>query len=315
MIGEAAVAAPGPKRSWRDVDGILLLDKPLGRSSNAALQRVRRLYRARKAGHTGSLDPLATGLLPLCFGEATKVSGLLLDADKTYRATLALGRATATGDAEGEVVAEAPVLALDPGGVQRAMAGLTGPLLQRPPMYSALKHDGRRLYELARQGVEVEREPRPIVVHELNLTGLADRTLCFEARVSKGTYIRTLGEDLARALGTVGHLSALRRTSLGPFAGQQLRSVDELEALAGEYGEAALDALLLPIDAALVDHPAVTLDAGQARSLRHGQVVAAQGPAGCRVRAYGPDCRFLGIAAVAPDGAALSVVRLLATDR
>lgn len=313
MTRAPAEAPPGQKRSWRDVDGILLLDKPVGLSSNAALQRARRLYRARKAGHTGSLDPLATGLLPLCFGEATKVSGLLLDADKTYRATLALGAATATGDAEGVVVAEAPVPLLDPGTVLQAMAGLSGPLLQRPPMYSALKHDGRRLYELARQGVEVEREPRPIVVHELRLLSLEGPRLTFEARVSKGTYIRTLGEDLARALGTVGHLSALRRTHLGPFAADAMRTLDELEALATGQGEAVLDALLLPVDAALLDHPALMLDERQARALCHGQVVLMPGPAGLRVRAYGPDGRFLGIAAVAPDGGALSVVRLLAT--
>jgi tRNA pseudouridine55 synthase len=301
----------GPKVAWRDVDGILLLDKPHGLSSNAALQRVRRLYRARKGGHTGSLDPLATGLLPVCFGQATKISGLLLDADKGYVATLALGAATATGDAEGEVIERATVPVLDASTVASAMAGFIGTLAQCPPMYSALKHQGQRLYALARRGVEVERQARLVVIHRLELLSLGDGTLEFEVHCGKGTYVRTLGEDLARALGTVGHLAALRRTRLGPFDGQPLLTVAALESRVAEGGETALDAVLLPSDAALSGYPAVTLGDDDARRIRHGQAVGAAVPPGARVRIYGPDQSFLGLGLGGADGCRVAPVRLL----
>ncbi|HUO79674.1 MAG TPA: tRNA pseudouridine(55) synthase TruB [Steroidobacteraceae bacterium] len=289
------MSAPArPRPEWRTVDGILLLDKPAGLSSNQALQRVRRIFRARKAGHTGSLDPLATGVLPLCFGQATKVAGLLLDADKTYRATLALGARTATGDREGEVVERAPVPPLDAAAVGEALAGLVGPGQQVPPMYSALKRDGEPLYALARRGVEVERSARPVRIERLLLLGLRPAELDFEVTCSKGTYVRTLGEDIARALGSVGHLTALRRTSFGgAFAGATPHALAELEALAGET--AALDALLLPTDAALAGLPAVTLGAGEASRFRHGQPVAALAGPGARVRLYAPGGAFLGL--------------------
>jgi tRNA pseudouridine55 synthase len=298
-----------PRVVWRDVDGILLLDKPLGLSSNQALQRARRLYRAAKAGHTGSLDPLATGVLPLCFGQATKVSGLLLDADKTYEARLQLGARTSTGDAEGEVVERLPVPALARERVEAALAALTGPQDQLPPMYSALKRDGRPLYELARAGVEVERTPRRIVVHRLRLLALDAASLTFEVECSKGTYVRTLGEDVARALGTCGHLGALRRTAVAAFAGHPLQSLDGLEALAG--AEAALDALLMPVDAALGAWPAVTLDAGGARDVLHGRATACATAAPGAVRIYGPGEELLALGTVDASGTRVAPDRLL----
>lgn len=311
MSAAAGARRPArPQVAWRDLDGILLLDKPGGLSSNAALQCVRRMYRARKAGHTGSLDPLATGLLPVCFGQATKISGLLLDADKGYVATLALGSATTTGDAEGEVVERAAVPRLDVATVERAMAGFQGTLAQRPPMYSALKHQGERLYALARRGVEVERPERPVAIHALRLVGLGEGSLEFEVHCGKGTYVRTLGEDLARALGTVGHLAALRRTRLGPFDGRPLVSITDLEAVA-DGGDSALDALLLPLDAALGGYPPVSVDAAGALHIRHGQAVPAAAPAGRRVRIYGPEGVLLGIGEASADGGTVAPVRLL----
>jgi len=203
---------PGAARrrvEWRRVDGILLLDKPVGLSSNQALQQVRRLYRAAKAGHTGSLDPLASGVLPLCFGQATKVAGLLLDSDKTYRASLALGSRTTTGDREGAVVETRPVPPLEEEAVRAVLEGFVGERQQIPPMYSALKRDGEALYALARRGVEVERIPRRIRILGVALESLEDGRLEFEVTCSTGTYVRTLGEEVAEALGTCGYLEAL----------------------------------------------------------------------------------------------------------
>ncbi len=283
-----------PRLEWRTVDGILLLDKPEGLSSNQALQRVRRLYRARKAGHTGSLDPLATGVLPLCFGQATKVAGFLLDADKTYRATLALGSRTATGDREGEVVERLPVPELEESTVEAALARFRGLTEQVPPMYSALKKDGEALYALARRGIEVERAPRAVRIEVLTLIRLDADAIEFEVTCSKGTYIRTLGEDLARALGTVGHLRALRRTSVGgAFARAAPHPLEALEALAGD--EAALLRLLLPVDAALEGFPAIVLEAGDASRFRHGQTVEAPSAPVARLRLYAPGGVFIGI--------------------
>lgn len=283
-----------PRIEWRTVDGILLLDKPEGLSSNQALQRVRRLFRARKAGHTGSLDPLATGVLPLCFGQATKVAGFLLDADKTYRATLALGSRTATGDCEGEVVERLPVPPVDAAVVEAALARFRGLTEQIPPMYSALKKDGEALYALARRGIEVERAPRAVRIDALTLVRLDADAIAFDVTCSKGTYVRTLGEDLARVLGTVGHLRALRRTSVGgAFARTAPHPLAALEALAGD--EAALDRLLVPVDAALEAFPAIVLAAGDADRIRHGQTVEAQAAPVARLRLYAPGGVFLGI--------------------
>jgi tRNA pseudouridine55 synthase len=305
MSGEArATAMP-----MREVDGIVLFDKPEGMSSNAALQRVRRAFAARKAGHTGSLDPLASGLLPVCLGQATKASGLLLDADKTYRFRVALGRGTSTGDREGETVEVAPVPELDEASVRRKAEAFLGGSLQVPPMYSALKHEGERLYRLARKGVEVERAPRRIFIRSLELKASGPEWLEFEVACSKGTYVRSLAEDLARALGTVGHVVTLRRTGLGPFAGRPLHTLDAIEHAAA-LGS-GLDAMLLPVDEALPGLPAVQLDAAGHASVLQGRSVAAQGPGASRVRMYGIGGRFLGVGRMSTEGARLAPERLM----
>ncbi len=304
-------ASPRPRAAWRTVDGIVLLDKPQGLSSNQALQRVRRIFRARKAGHTGSLDPLATGVLPLCFGQATKVAGFLLDADKTYRAVLSLGARTATGDREGEVVERVTVPALERAAVEAVLGRFLGASEQVPPMYSALKRDGEALYTLARRGIEVERAPRPVRIGALTLRELAADQLEFEVTCSKGTYVRTLGEDLARALGTVGHLAALRRISVGgAFAAATPHPLAALEGLEGD--EAALDALLLPLDAALAGYPAVTLGASEVTRFRHGQTVGVKATPAARVRLYAPGGTFLGIGESDAAGCSVRPVRLMA---
>ncbi len=248
----------------RPISGILLLDKPLGLSSNHALQRVKRLYDARKAGHTGSLDPLADGMLPVCFGDATKLSAFLLDADKHYWFRVRLGVSTATGDAEGEILQTHPTKGVDAEQIEGVLARFSGEIEQLPPMYSALKHKGKRLYELAREGVEVEREPRRVKIHSLKLV-CADHLPEFELEVhcSKGTYVRTLAEDIGDALGVGAHVTALRRTGVGPYTGQQMYSMEMLER-AAEQGQEALDRLLLPIDTALSDWPVVRVNADTA---------------------------------------------------
>ena len=254
--------APRTRVQRRPVHGVLLLDKPLGLSSNAALQRVKWLLRAEKAGHTGTLDPLATGVLPLCFGAATKFSQLHLDADKTYEATIRLGVKTSTGDAEGEVIETRAVPAISTQRLAEVARQFTGPQRQVPPMYSALKKDGKALYEYARAGEDVEREARDVVVYECELAfvpACAD-SVALRARVSKGTYIRTLGEEIGEALGCGGHLTALRRVATGNFEVAQCITLEALEAL----GETGRMAALLPVDALLPDHSAVTLDEGNA---------------------------------------------------
>ena len=252
--------APRTRVQRRPVHGVLLLDKPLGLSSNDALQKAKWLLRAEKAGHTGTLDPMATGVLPLCFGAATKFSQLHLDADKTYEAVAKLGVKTSSGDAEGEVVATRPVPAqVD---LLALQAKFTGPQRQVPPMTSALKKDGKALYEYARAGQEVEREPRDITVHSLVVERLAAGELRLVARVSKGTYIRTLGEDIGEAIGCGAHLTALRRVATGPFGIAQCVTLAQLEPMAEEERLARL----LPVQALLPDHTRVTLapeDAGR----------------------------------------------------
>ena len=259
-------ATPRARVQRRPVHGVLLLDKPLGLSSNQALQKVKWLLRAEKAGHTGTLDPLATGVLPLCFGAATKFSGLHLDADKRYEATLRLGVTTTTGDAEGEVVAERPVPAITAEMLDAVRARFTGPITQIPPMHSALKKDGKALYEYARAGVEVERAPRHITIYALNLALALDESaqpaIKIEVACSKGTYIRTLGEDIGVALGCGGHLTRLRRVATGPFTQDQCITLEAFDALSESDRLAALQ----PADVLLPDHTAVTLgseDAGR----------------------------------------------------
>ena len=299
-----------PRVAWREVDGLLLLDKPLGLSSNQALQRARRLFRAAKAGHTGSLDPLATGMLPICFGQATKVCAYLLDSDKVYRATLRLGSRTATGDAEGEVVETRPVPARPD--LAAAAATLTGAIRQVPPMYSALKVDGERLYALARAGIDVEREAREVTIHALRASARPDGDIDLEVHCSKGTYVRTLGEDFARELGTVGHLVALRRDWVAPFSGQPMHTLQSLEAALARA--AAPDELLLPTEAALPHWPALELDADAERDIRHGRGV----PSGLEPAALGRDVRLhaagrlLALGHVAPGSTVVVPLRLLA---
>jgi tRNA pseudouridine55 synthase len=306
-----AAIAPRQRVVWRDVDGILLLDKPLGMSSNAALQQVRRLFRARKAGHTGSLDPLASGLLPVCFGQATKVSGLLLDADKRYTVTGRLGTSTTTGDAEGAVAATAPVPQADPALLEEVLARFRGPIQQVPPMYSALKRDGQRLYALARRGIEVERAARAVTILELHAVAWVGDRLELEVLCSKGTYVRTLVEDIAAALGTLGHVERLRRTQVGNFRDERLWRPEDIEALREAGGEDALAQALLPPDAALRHWPEVRIGNAEAAWLLQGQAIFVAGPAGERVRVYGPDGKFLGVGQMTPEGRRLAPLRIM----
>ena len=296
-------------RELRDVDGIVLLDKPEGISSNTALQRVRRAFQARKAGHTGSLDPLASGLLPVCLGQATKACALLLDAGKSYRFRIALGRSTSTGDREGETLATVPVAALDESAIRRQAAAFVGESMQVPPMYSALKRDGQRLYRLARAGVEVERTPRRVRIERLDLLAAGTDWLDFEVDCSKGTYVRSLAEDLARALGTVGHVASLRRTGLGPFNRMPMHALDRIEAAAA--GGSGLAAMLIPVDEALPALPAVRLGAAEQASILQGRAVPALGPGASRVRMYGVGGRFLGVGRMSAEGARLAPERIM----
>jgi tRNA pseudouridine55 synthase len=274
------------------VNGILLLDKPRGLSSNAALQRVRRLMGAEKAGHVGSLDPLATGMLPICLGEATKVAGEITAARKRYQFTIALGSRTATGDLEGEVVATAPVPPLAASEVELVLERFRGSQLQVPPMYSALKRDGQPLYKLARAGVTVARAARPVEITELTLLGLAEAELELAALCSKGTYIRVLAEDIAQALGTCGHVIALRRLYVEPFEHAPMHTLLEVEA-ACQAGEVPG---MIAADEALPGMPPVRLPADLACRLAHGQtVVVAGGTPGGKVRLYDPQGRFMGL--------------------
>ncbi|HSI53755.1 MAG TPA: tRNA pseudouridine(55) synthase TruB [Ramlibacter sp.] len=254
--------APRTRVQRRPVHGVLLLDKPLGLSSNNALQRCKWLLRAEKAGHTGTLDPLATGVLPLCFGAATKFSQLQLEADKTYHAVVRLGIKTSTADAEGDVIEERPVPALTQAMLDEVTQRFTGPLRQVPPMHSALKKDGKALYEYARAGEEVVREPRDIIVRELTLTARSGdaNSIDMVARVTKGTYIRTLGEDIGEALGCGAHLTALRRIATGHYGIAECISLEELEAMDDDGRLRQLK----PVDSLLPDHGRVTLDADNA---------------------------------------------------
>jgi tRNA pseudouridine55 synthase len=274
----------------RAVHGVLLLDKPFGLSSNDALQKVKRLYRAEKAGHTGTLDPLATGLLPLCFGAATKFSQISLDADKSYRATLKLGVTTSTADAEGEVLRQREVC-VTRADLEAACARFTGPIHQTPPMHSALKRDGKPLYEYARAGIEVEREARAVTIHSIDIASSDHESWTLDVRCSKGTYIRTLAEDIGEALGCGAHLSGLRRTGSGALTLDAAHTLEQLAAMS----EAERDAALMDADALLADWPVVRLgteDAGRFLSGVRRRLSLADAP---NVRVYGPEPKaFLG---------------------
>ena len=256
------------KRIKRDISGILLLDKPLGVSSNQALQIVKRLYQAAKAGHTGSLDPLASGLLPICLGEATKFSHFLLDSDKSYRALVTLGSTTTTGDAEGEVLERLPVTTTAEE-LDAALKKMVGDIWQVPPMYSALKRDGKALYEYARDGVEVEREPRPVCIHAITLERFEGTQFEIVVSCSKGTYIRTLAEDIGKLLGCGAHLGGLRRLTTAHFHLRDAVTIEQLEQMTMEQRDAAL----LGADVAIEDLPQVTIDADSTFYLLRGQEV------------------------------------------
>lgn len=286
----------------RDVHGILLLDKPERMTSNQALQVVKRLFCAKKAGHTGSLDPLASGLLPICLGEATKVSAFLLDADKEYQVTCVLGAKTATGDAEGSVVETCPVPTLDGRMLKEALAHFDGEILQIPPMYSALKHQGQRLYDLARDGIEVPRKPRAVHIRELELLSFDERHLDLRVRCSKGMYVRTLVEDIAAALGTCAHVTALRRLAVGPY-GRSIRMHTLTELQQRASGAPGMSSeLLLPIDSAVAHWPAAQLATDAEWYFCRGQpVMAGRAFARGPVRVYGAT-RLLGIGESLADG-------------
>ena len=295
----AAATALRPHAGRRAIDGVVLLDKPIGITSHTAVRAVRRLFAASKAGHTGTLDPLATGLLPVCLGEATKFSHYLLEADKTYLASIRLGLTTTTGDLEGAVIERKPV-DVSNSQAESVLNRFVGAIQQVPPMYSALKHEGQRLYVLARAGQVVARAPREVFIRRLALVALTGEELTVSVTCSKGTYVRVLAEDIGRELGCGGCLSALRREAVGGFTlGQGALDLGQLELL--KQGER--DAMLLPADALVASLPGLDLDAGEAQRLMQGRLVewAGGGPAGL-ARAYGPGREFLGVVEVRSPG-------------
>lgn len=303
------------RRRWQTVDGVLLLDKPLGISSNDALQKARRCFQAAKAGHTGTLDPLATGLLPVLFGEATKFSHVLLDADKTYLARVRLGETTTTGDAEGECLLARPVLSSS-AQLAAACADFLGDISQLPPMHSALKHQGKALYEYARQGIEIAREPRQVTIHSIEIVSMnlppEPGPAEFECVVccSKGTYIRTLAEDIGEALGCGAHLVGLRRVATGPLSIAQAVSLERLQSAL--TADEDISAYLLPPDSLLSHLPELRLPADAARRFLHGQSIPFKAEIG-QVRVY-VETAFLGLAEMTEDEV-LKPVRLIAQDQ
>ncbi|RYL29463.1 tRNA pseudouridine(55) synthase TruB [Acinetobacter piscicola] len=255
-----------PKIKRRPISGVFLLNKPLGISSNAALQKVRWLFRAEKGGHTGALDPLASGLLPICLGEATKFSHFLLDSTKRYQTTIQLGNSTTTGDVEGEILLEQAILELTEDKIQAVLKQFLGEIQQVPPMYSALKKEGRPLYELARKGIEIEREARPICIENIQLLAFTADSITLDVTCSKGTYIRVLGEDIAKALGTFGHLTYLHRIQTGQFTLNPEFTIEYLESLTEQQREA----LLLPVYAPIAHFPKVQVPEGRAEYFSRG---------------------------------------------
>ncbi|MDZ4202815.1 MAG: tRNA pseudouridine(55) synthase TruB [Gallionella sp.] len=300
-------------RTFRPFDGVLLFDKPLELSSNTALQKVRRLFQAEKAGHTGTLDPLATGLLPVCFGEATKFSNALLDADKVYRATLRLGQTTTTADAEGDLLVERPV-DISLADVDAALAGFRGNIRQLPPMHSALKHQGKPLYEYIRKGETVERELRDVVIHELLLERFDGNEMDIFVRCSKGTYVRTLAEDIGEALGCGAHLIALRRSAIAHLDLNDAYTLPQLEAM----DMAQREACVLPLECLMPDMPRLHLDAVQIKRLAQGQRLALDtGLPDGRISLHGPQ-GFIGVGLqqgrrLAPDRLLSGVAKQAAT--
>ena len=288
---------------WRDITGVVILDKRSGVTSNTALQEVRRLFSARKAGHTGSLDPLATGVLPICLGEATKLSGLLLDAAKVYEVTGRLGTSTDTGDCSGVETGQAGWSDIDARRVQEALANFTGMIEQVPPMYSALKHKGERLYKIARSGKTVARSPRTITIHNLELLNFTGPDFTLRVACSKGTYIRTLVEDIAESMGSRAHVVALRRLAAGPFDIDAAVSIEQLQdAAAGEQD--AIECYRLDADSAVSGYPKMRFSDEESRRLLQGQRIRIEESAGDGqlVRLYGADSCFLGMGEIQPGG-------------
>lgn len=285
----------------REVNGILLLDKPNGISSNGALQRAKRLFCAKKAGHTGSLDPIATGMLPLCFGEATKFSQFLLESDKSYVVTAKLGIETTTGDTEGTAVTQAEVN-VTAAQIEKILNQFLGEIDQIPPMFSAIKHQGKPLYELARQGIEIERKSRRIKIFSIRLDELSQDTFTMFVHCSKGTYVRTLVQDIGRLLGCGAHVSELRRVSVSPYKNAVMYSLETLEEIIENNGLEGLSACLLSTETSVSVLPAITLTSSSAYYLKMGQPVRVSSSDSGSVRLYAEDGKFLGVGDVMPDG-------------
>lgn len=290
----------GRNKRGRKINGVLLLDKRPGVTSNQALQEVKQLFQAAKAGHTGSLDPLASGLLPICMGKATRLSGFLLNTDKRYRVTVRLGQCTSTGDAEGDIISQQAPPELTQEDIQAVLARFTGAIVQVPPMFSALKHKGVRLYDLARKGIEVEREARRVTVHELNLLAMTDDTLELDVRCSKGTYIRTLAEDLGKAIGCGAFVKNLRRTRVGEF---DIAAASTIEQLRNVPSHTDRLAFLLALDEAVGFWPTIRLSQELTYYLRQGRAVLPPGVTGRGwVRLYTEDDSFVGVGEILSDG-------------
>ena len=300
----------GRRRKGRPVNGILLLNKPLGMSSNGALQKVRYLFSAAKAGHTGSLDPLASGVLPICLGEATKFTQFLLDADKRYRATFRFGMATASGDADGEVVSEQGAEGLIQQQVESVLPDFRGDIEQVPSMYSALKHQGQPLYKLARKGVEIERKARPVTIYSLDMMGFRPGQFAeadVDIHCSKGTYVRTLAEDIGQQLGCGAYVSKLHRSAAGPFDESETVTLEQLEELREQQGAEFLDSLLKPMDAGIQHMMSMELSEDMAFYFRQGQPMMVpqayrEGEEGDIVRVFEANGPFLGVGEVTDDG-------------
>lgn len=287
----------------RAINGILLLDKPINVTSNGALQKIKRLFNAKKAGHTGSLDPIATGMLPICFGEATKFSQFLLDSDKSYRVTAKLGIQTSTGDIEGEVIATHPVIDITAERILQAMQKFIGEIDQIPPMYSAIKYQGQPLYTLARQGIQIDRKPRRIKIFSLQLENFDNDQFTFTVQCSKGTYVRTLVEDIGREVGCGGHVIALRRLTVTPYGDAVMYTQSALETLAESTSVDVLLSCLLPVETSVQLFPVIQLSTSAAFYLRTGQPVRTAFPLDASlVRLMSEDGKFLGIGEVMPDG-------------
>lgn len=289
-------------KKGRSISGILIVDKPTGRSSNHVLQQVKRLFDAKKAGHTGALDPLATGVLPICLGEATKVSSYLLDADKRYHVTCQLGAITDSGDSDGQILSTSDIPHFSEQDVLNLLPDFTGEQDQVPPMFSALKHQGQPLYKLARQGIEVERKSRRIIIYKLQLLSITSDSFTLDVECSKGTYIRTLVEDISHALGSGGHVTMLRRISAAGYTLKQAISIEQLEKIA-EQGLARLDKALLPTENALPDWPSIDATNDMVDALRHGQTIIVNQPfESTKVRLFDSNKQFIGLGEMTEQG-------------